>query len=51
MKEKELRVIAVLYQKRRDYMAKKNCEICGAEIGLLKQVQLAGGSYICNTNP
>lgn len=37
-------------------MAKKNCEICGAEIGLLKQVQLAGGSYICKeclkkTNP
>lgn len=37
-------------------MAKKNCEICGAEIGLLKQVQLLGGSYICRdclkkTNP
>ena len=28
-------------------MAKKNCEICGAEIGMLKQVQLVGGSYIC----
>lgn len=28
-------------------MAKKNCEICGAEIGLLKQVQLADHTYIC----
>ena len=28
-------------------MAKKNCEICGAEIGLLKQVQLADRTYIC----
>lgn len=28
-------------------MAKKNCEICGAEIGLLKQVQLADRTFIC----
>lgn len=28
-------------------MAKKNCAICGAEIGLLKQVQLADQTYIC----
>ena len=28
-------------------MAKKNCAVCGAEIGLLKQVQLADMTYIC----
>ena len=28
-------------------MAKKNCSICGAEIGLMKQVQLADREFIC----
>ena len=28
-------------------MAKKNCRICNAEIGLIKQVQLADGEFIC----
>ena len=28
-------------------MAKKNCCICGAEIGLMKQVQLADRELIC----
>lgn len=39
-----------------NFMAKKNCEICGAEIGVIKQVQLADHTYICRdcmkkTNP
>ncbi len=28
-------------------MAKKNCEICNAEIGLIKQIKLADGNFIC----
>ena len=28
-------------------MAKHNCAICGAEVGLLSEQKLADGNYIC----
>ncbi len=31
-------------------MAKHNCAICGAEIGLMSSQKLADGDYICRKN-